>query len=72
MKTLKMRKNDGTVVDIPYKPTNRKAQSYAVARWYIDKQGWRPSEAAMHMSKMSAAKLRRIYQALVMTEEIKQ
>jgi len=71
MRDLILIKQDGTRVVIPYTATPVVDQEQAVARWFI-KGGWRPSEAAMHVSTMTPGKLRKLYQRLVMLGIIKQ
>jgi hypothetical protein len=71
MKTLKLIKDDGTVVDVPYRPTTSDVQGREVGRYLISK-GHRPSEAAMQVGTMSEVKLRKLYMNLVLLGDIKQ
>jgi hypothetical protein len=72
MKMLRMRKNDGTTVEVAYKPTSNEQQGLAVARWLIKEGGRRPAEAAMEVAGKSAKQLRRLYQNLILTGKINQ
>ena len=77
---LKMKKADGTVVEVPYKATTVKQQADALQAYLtregeagrIDKRS--PAEMAMEIADMMSKpkKLRKMYQTLVMLGEVKQ
>jgi hypothetical protein len=71
MRDLILIRKDGTRKVIPYKATPPEVQGEAVARWFV-KEGWRPSEAAMHVGTMPKGRLRGIYQRLIMLGKITQ
>lgn len=71
-KILRVRLNDGTLKEVSYKPTPHNEQVQAVSRYMIDNEGWRPSEAAMTYGTASRARVRKVYQALVLLGKVKQ
>jgi len=68
---LKMRNEDGTTTEVQYKPTSQVKQGQAVSA-YLVSRGQRPSEAAMQVASYKPAKLRSLYQSLVLLGEVKQ
>jgi hypothetical protein len=69
---IKVRHEDGTVVDVPYVATSPDDQRRAVSVYLRETTDWRPSEIAMHVATMSVARLRKFYVNLVLAGKVKQ
>jgi hypothetical protein len=69
---ISVKRDDGTVVDVPYVATSPDDQRRAVSVYLRETTDWRPSEIAMHVATMSVARLRKFYVNLVLAGKVKQ